>query len=80
MGLIKEKGDSEMKTTTAIMQDVLLEIIGDGETDYLNEDGECIEIADVRTFEFAGLMTRDKGLVVKLKDGTEFQLTIVKSR
>ena len=69
-----------MKTTTAIMQDVLLEIIGEAETDYLNKDDDCIEIKDVQTFEFAGLMTRDKGLVVKLKDGSEFQITIAQSR
>jgi hypothetical protein len=70
----------DMKTTTEIMQDVLLEIISEGETDYLNRDGEQIEIKGIHTFEFAGLMTRDRGLVVKLKDGSEFQITIVKSR
>ena len=69
-----------MKTTTEIMQDVLLEIISEGETDYLNRDGEQIEIKVVRTFENAGLLTRDKGVVVSLKDGSEFQITIVKSR
>jgi len=69
-----------MKTTTEIMECVLLEIIGEAETDYLNEDGECIEIKEVQTFDFAGLLTKNKGLVVKLKDGSEFQLTIVKSK
>jgi hypothetical protein len=69
-----------MKTTTAIMQDVLLEIISEGETDYLNENDEEIKIKNVCTFELAGLLTRDKGLVVKLEDGSEFQITIVKSR
>ena len=69
-----------MKTTTAIMEDVLLEIIGEGETDYLNENDEEIKIKNVCTFELAGLLTRDKGLVVKLEDGSEFQITIVKSR
>ena len=69
-----------MKTTTAIMEDVLLEIIGDDETDYLNEEGDVIKIKEVCTFELAGLLTRDRGVVVKLEDGSEFQVSIVRSR
>jgi hypothetical protein len=69
-----------MKTTTEIMECVLLEILAEAETDYLNEDGECIEIKNVHTFDIAGIMTRDKGLVVKLNDGSEFQITIVRSK
>ena len=34
----------------------------------------------VQTFDEAGVMTRDAGLVITLPDGTEFQLTIVQSR
>ena len=34
---------------------------------------------DIRSFEEAGILTYNKGLVVRLKDGTEFQLTIVRS-
>ena len=69
-----------MKTTTTIMENVLLEIIGEAETDYLNDDGDVIEIKNACTFEMAGVLTRDKGLVVKLKDGSEFQITITQSR
>lgn len=36
--------------------------------------------ADCRTFERAGLMTSNEGLVVKFADGSEFQITIVQSR
>lgn len=32
------------------------------------------------TFEDVGMMTRNEGLVVRMKDGTEFQVTVVKSR
>ena len=32
------------------------------------------------TFEQAGIMTYNKGLVIKFADGSEFQITIVKSR
>jgi hypothetical protein len=34
----------------------------------------------VGTFEDAGLMTRNKVLVLTLDDGSEFQLTVVQSR
>lgn len=32
-----------------------------------------------QTFEECGVMTRNKGLVVRLEDGSEFQLQIVQS-
>lgn len=34
----------------------------------------------VQTFDNAGIMTYNKGLVITLPDGTEFQVTIVQSR
>ncbi len=34
----------------------------------------------IETFEEAGVLTRDAGLVVTLKDGTQFQIGIVRSR
>jgi hypothetical protein len=34
---------------------------------------------DVATYERAGLMTSNKGLVVRLANGQEFQITIVES-
>ena len=43
--------------------------------------GRCVgQEARVSTFEQAGVMTYNKGLVISLPDGTEFQLTIVQSR
>ena len=44
------------------------------------DDPVCWENFRVQTFEEAGMMTRDAGLVITLPDGTEFQLTIVQSR
>ena len=38
------------------------------------------EIARVQTFEEAGLLTNNRGVVVRMRDGMEFQVTIVKSR
>ena len=34
----------------------------------------------IRTYEEAGLLTRDRGLVIQLPGGDEFHLTIVQSR
>lgn len=35
---------------------------------------------EVRTYEEAGLLTRNEGLVIKTEDGDEYQITIVKSK
>lgn len=39
-----------------------------------------LNAVNIRTFAEAGLLTRDCGLVMRMVDGTEFQLTIVRSR
>lgn len=41
-------------------------------------DGEG-EVDDVRSFDDAGVLTMNVGLVVRLTDGTEFQVTVVQS-
>lgn len=45
--------------------------------DYTDEE---LEIRDFVTFREAGLLTSDQGLVLTLSDGSEFQITVVKSR
>ena len=42
-----------------------------------NEDGM---IEEVDTFESAGVMTSNEGLVIKLQNGKEFQVTIKRSK
>ena len=37
-------------------------------------------VDSVRTFEDAGVLTNNRGLVIRMSDGAEFQLTIVRSR
>ena len=45
------------------------------------QDEEIVpEVASVRTFQEAGVLTRNRGVVVRCKDGTTFQLTVVQSR
>jgi hypothetical protein len=38
------------------------------------------DVAAVETFNGAGVLTMNKGLVLRMADGSEFQLTIVRSR
>lgn len=45
------------------------------------EGAELVEaLRRVRSFEEAGLMTRDDGIVLYLEDGSEFQVTVVQRR
>lgn len=46
---------------------------------FLTDAISCYTDSEVLTFEEAGLLTRNRGLVVRTPDGSEFQLTIVKS-
>ena len=69
---------------------ILLESISDN--DFTDEDGDTLwpiveylegfsnNISQVRSFNDEGMLTSNKGLVVKLEDGSEFQLTIVKRK
>lgn len=38
------------------------------------------EAARVRSFEDAGVLTENAGLIVRLPDGSEFQVTVVRRR
>ena len=62
-----------------VLQDGLRELIAqDG--DYSTAEDMCWENLRVQTFAEDGVMTNDKGLVISLPDGREYQLTIVRSR
>jgi hypothetical protein len=60
-------------------QELLENLIFEGDQS-LSEDNDELNIKRILTFEASGLLTGNKGLVVKMNDGSEFQLTIVKSR
>jgi len=55
------------------MQEYLMEVFDWSS----NEDGE---IKDFETFEAKGLLTNNSGIVLKMRDGTEFQLSIKQSK
>jgi hypothetical protein len=46
-----------------------------GESDYWPQ-----EVEYVTSFEDSGVLTSNEGLVVRLDDGSEFQVTVVRSR
>jgi hypothetical protein len=42
-------------------------------------DEPSVEIDNIATFEDAGVLTNNKGLVIRLANGREYQVTIVHS-
>jgi len=46
----------------------------------LQDDETFPEANRVRTFEEAGVLTRNRGVVVRTADGSEFQICIIESR
>ena len=68
--------EEEQRFTEETLQDALKELITEGYDSY----EMCWENLRVRTFAEAGLMTWNRGLVITLPDGCEYQLTIVRSR
>lgn len=66
----------EPEITDEIVEEALNGILsGDWDT-----ENSALEGSQIRTFQQAGVMTYNKGLVITLPDGTEYQLTIVRSR
>jgi hypothetical protein len=64
-----------------VLENLLLEM-SSGDRDHHDEidPDEVLVDSDVRTFESAMVMTQDAGLVLRLADGSEFQITIVRSK
>ena len=40
----------------------------------------CDEVKRTSSFEQKGVLTTDAGLIVTMKDGTEFRITVVRSK
>ena len=68
--------ENEEQFAEETLQDALMELITEGYNSY----EMCWENLRVQTYEQAGVMTYNKGLVITLPDGSEYQLTIVQSR
>lgn len=65
---LRETGFSEQELAQAI------------EIALTDPDEIDLTVTDVETFEQAGLLTRNAGVVITLNNGQEFQLTIVRSK
>ena len=57
----------------------VLEMLQAALAGYREEELDTADAIRVQTFEEAGVLTYNKGLVLRLPDGSEFQVTIVKS-
>jgi hypothetical protein len=68
------------------LQDMLQGIIDTAIENALMTDDDDMSLSTFEearyttSFENAGVLTDNKGLIIKMTDGSEFQLTIVKSR
>ena len=67
------------------MQDALNVLIADvmlciNTGDEIEPPEELEAIDSIQTFEEAGVLTMNKGIVLRMKDHREFQVTIVQSR
>ena len=72
-------------TTDTELQDVLNALLADAIYSTANlveiePPEELGYIHSTETFEEAGVLTMNKGLVLRMKDGSEYQVTIVRSR
>ena len=55
-----------------------LNLLISGELDLV--DTALSEVSNSKTYAEAGLLTRDSGLVLRMEDGSEFQITIKQSK
>lgn len=55
-----------------------LNLLISGELDLV--DTALGEVSDIKTYAEAGILTRDSGLVLRMEDGSEFQITIKQSK
>lgn len=65
-----------IESTEEEVEEALLAVLQYGES----VSDTILDDARAETFEEAGVMTMNRGLVIRLKDGCEYQLTIVQSR
>lgn len=62
------------------LEQLLQGLLQEAELDPYAEEDEGVGVEQVRTYADAGILTRNKGLVLTMTDGTEFQLQIVQSK
>lgn len=55
-----------------------LNLLISGELDLV--DTALGEVSNIKTYAEAGILTRDSGLVLRMEDGSEFQIAIKQSK
>jgi hypothetical protein len=65
--------DNDLATAT---EEALTDLILGGDLGITDDEDLPVEADIIETYAEAGLLTRDKGLIVKLSDGRELHLTI----
>lgn len=55
-----------------------LNLLISGELDLV--DTALGEVSNIKTYAEAGILTQDSGLVLRMEDGSEFQITIKQSK
>ena len=55
-----------------------LNLLISGELDLV--DTALGEVSNIKTYAEAGILTRDSGLILRMEDGSEFQITIKQSK
>lgn len=77
--IFESRANVSLMKTTLTEQDIEAALL---ELEYqTGEDGEPIieQLFTAASFEDRGIMTYNRGVVFRMKDGSEFQITIVKS-
>ena len=59
---------TDAKSVSNILDDLLFDAMHEGETH---------DVARVESFNVVGIMTGDAGFVMMMRDGSEFQVTVV---
>lgn len=71
---------TEPRTVETGLEELLFEDMSDRQMAAQRRGEDPSGIVDVETFCQAGIHTDDRGLVLRMADGTEFQVTIVRSK
>lgn len=70
--------DVEAEIQTALIREGTIEVLEAVEPE--KDTVSHAQIASAHRFEETGLLTRDNGVLLKMEDGSEFQITIVQSK
>ncbi|MBC9005796.1 hypothetical protein [Micromonospora aurantiaca (nom. illeg.)] len=66
----------------AVAEEIDLEMVAEeaGEEPLTEDDGAAVEINEVLSLEAGGFMTTDRGIVLRLSDGSQFTVEIKRYR